>query len=307
MVLGVAALAGGATSAALAGGAGAATGAAAPRATATAACAGRTLLSCSEKDSIYNDGALTGLSYELEASLFELRLPVHLNNPALNRYWRFEVSAAGVLSLDDDLLINQLPDSNFQAIAKPVRLAVPAARASGIVKASVARALNAQMADEQAEVLNVNGMLASLDRATGASYVAGRGDWVSYQRQVAAGFARRAAAAVRRLIGVQRTVAGAFARLGLRFGIGIVDERLTRTKVRRHGLTSVITAGLRRLGVQPSGLTALRQEVAKGTVNETVNLAVLLDYPTTVSEERAFAAALSSFARTAPHGLSEPS
>lgn len=274
---------------------------------ATAACGGRSLLTCSEKVSIYDDGALAAVSFELDSSLFELHLPVHFSNPALARYWRFEVSAVGVLSVDDVVLIDQIPDPNFELVATTPRLAAPTVSPSGVIDRRVAREMNAQMADEQTEVLNVSGMLASLDRATAASFEAGRSDWVAYQTQLAGGFSARAAAAVKRLIGAQRTVARAFTSLGLRFGIGALDERLTRADVRRHGLTRVITAGLRRLGATSAAVTELRDAVEHGNIDQTYNLAVVLDDGPTVSDEQAFEAALTSFARGAPHGLAEPS
>jgi hypothetical protein len=58
----------------------------------TAACAGRVLLQCGEKFSLYVDLVNSSRAFVLEAELFEAP-QVHVYNRALAQFWRFEASA----------------------------------------------------------------------------------------------------------------------------------------------------------------------------------------------------------------------
>jgi hypothetical protein len=274
---------------------------------AAATCPGRTLLSCSQKQAIFGDELIAAREMSLEIPLFELSLPLHLGNSALSTFWRFQASAAGVLTEADNLIINQLPDPDFEQVAKLPKLPRLKVTAHGIVDRRTARAMNSLMADEQTEVLNLNGTLTSLDRATGASFVGSRADWVAYQDQLAGAFARRAARAVTGAVYARRAVAASFQRLRLRFGVGAVDLRLTRAAIRRHGLPGGIVAGMRRLGLPADAVGGVSKAIAHGPDNETVSLTAVLGESSTLTVERTLAAALVGFAAGAPHGLPMPS
>jgi hypothetical protein len=273
----------------------------------TGSCTGRSLLTCSEKDALFNASLLSDGAFALDSVLFELKLPVALSNPAINAFWRSDVSTNGALGIDDGLMINQLSDPDFEQVTTLPALSTPVVHRHGFITRKIARALTSAVDDEQTETLNVQAMLVSLDRATAASQQETRSDWLGYQEQKAAGFARTASAAIRRLIGAQRTVAGDFSRLRLRFGVGAVDLNLTRAKVKRSGLAPAITSGLRRLGATAAAITECAKGIAADKLDGTYSLTTQLDLATSLATERALANALSSFAASAPHGLPRPS
>jgi hypothetical protein len=270
-------------------------------------CTGRTVLTCPEKDAFFNDDLSNAESFALDSTLFELSLPLHLNNPAIAQFWRSNVAVDGTVSLDDALMINQIADPDFEQVATLAKLTPPVIHPHGAINRQTARAMTELIDAEQTEALNLEAMLTSLDRATAASLVESRSDWLGYQEQKAAGFGRTVASAIHRLIPAQRAVAADLTRAGLHFGIGTIDLALTRAKIKRHGLTATIVSGLRRLGVPSAGISDCAHEIVGTTSIESYSLTTLLDEGSALSSERALAAALSNFAAHAPHGVPLPS
>jgi hypothetical protein len=273
----------------------------------TSSCTGRSLLTCSEKDAFFNDELISDEAFTLDSVLFELKLPLALTNPAINQFWRSDVASNGILGLDDELMINQLSDPDFEQVTKLPALRTPVVHSHGFITRKIARAMTTLVDAEQTEAINVQAMLVSLDRATAASQQETRSDWVGYQEQAAGGFARTASRALSRLVGAQRAVSGDFTRLHLRFGVGAVDLSLTRAKIKRSGLAPAILSGLRRLGVTADGITDCAKGVVAGSINGSFSLTTQLDLAASLSAERTLGNALSSYAANAPHGVSPPS
>jgi hypothetical protein len=270
-------------------------------------CTGRALLTCPEKDAFFNDDLITAESFALDSALFELALPLHLTNPAIAQFWRSNDAVAGTISLDDALMINQVSDPDFEQMVTLTALNSPVIHPHGAITLRTARAMTNLVDAGQTEALSLQAMLTSLDRATAASMVDSRSDWLGYQEQEAAGFARTTASAIHRLIPAQRAVAADLTHAGLHFGIGTVDLTLTRAKVKRTGLSAVIVNGLHRLGFTSAAISDCAHEIVGGTFAESYSLTALLDQAPTLSAERALAAALSDFAAHAPHGIPLPS
>ncbi|MHB8693670.1 MAG: hypothetical protein ACYDHH_20730 [Solirubrobacteraceae bacterium] len=274
---------------------------------ASAACSGRSLFSCPEKQAIFGDDVISNRSFVLDSELFELRLPLGLSDPSLRHFWRFEMAAAGARSLWDLYLINQLPDPYFEQQTTPITITPVVVTPTKVVDRRTARAMNSLIAAETAEIINYQGLLVAMDRATGASLVAGRGDWVTYQESLAGGFARRTAGALHRMLSAQRAVAASFTRLKLRFGVGAVDLARMKSEVRRNGLAGTIASALRAVSLNQTGIAFCAKELRTAPANPiTYSLTELLRDGSTTTVERNLASALSTFAAQAPHGVPEP-
>jgi hypothetical protein len=274
---------------------------------ATAACSGRSLLSCGEKQSFFGDDLISSRTFVLDAELFELRLPLGLSDPSLRHFWRFEMAAAGARSLWDIYVINQLSDPYFEQQTLPITIKPVVIKPTKVVDRRTARAMNSLLRAENDQIINYQGMLVALDRATGASLVAGRGDWVKYQNSLAGNFARKAASATRRMLSAQRSVAASFRRLNLKFGVGARDLSEMKSAVRRNGLAPTIAAALRAISLNDTELTACAKELRTAQSNPiTYSLTELLTDSSTIIVERNLAAAFSSFAARAPRGFPEP-
>jgi hypothetical protein len=177
-------------------------------ATQAASCPGRKLLTCAEKQQAFADDTQWDHSFVLDLELFEVAgPPLHLSNPSLAQFWRFETSAAAARSAAEFELQYEIADPNFEAIAAVPRIAAPKLGAHGFIDRRTAARLSWLMAAEQSEVLNLQALVTSINRATEASYLRGRGDWVAWQSAAAAMFASRAAGAIDRVVRNQRAVA----------------------------------------------------------------------------------------------------
>jgi hypothetical protein len=280
-------------------------------AAAQASCGGRTSLSCQAKHQIEEDLANSGALSVGEAELFELRLPLPLGNPDVRRFWSFEQSHALARAFLEDELVNQIPNSvGFQQVIPPVGRIRVTMRRRGVITRRIARAMGAAMTAEQVEFKNLEGMLLSLDSATSASLVENRSDWVAYQEQVAAGFARHAAAVIPALIRDRRRLTRLLLAKRLRFGVGPVDLEKTRRQVSRHGLAPAIKSGLEGLGFDAATTNELEQfgvKAIKGATSPgSYVLSSSISDSSTVSALRALRSGLEHYAATAPHGLPEP-
>jgi hypothetical protein len=272
-----------------------------------AACSGRALLSCAEKNVIFGDDLISNRTFTLDAELFELRLPLGLSDPSLRHFWRFEMAAAGARSLWDIYVINQLSDPYFEQQTTPITITPVVVKPTKVVDRRAARAMNSLLRAETAQIINYQGVLVALDRATGASLVAGRGDWVKYQWSLAGNFARKAASATRRMLSAQRSVAASFRRLKLKFGVGARDLAHMKSIVRHHGLAPTVASALRAISLNDTELAACAKELVGAQPNPiTYSLTQLLTDSSTITVERNLATAFSTFAARAPRRVPEP-
>ena len=116
-----------------------------PAATAHQACVGRGLLQCSEKTAVFTEFAKWMNAFVLDAELFEAP-HVHVYNPTLVQFWRYETSSAAARSVFEGLLFNEtVQDLNFEEIAIPAVLPKPVVRRNGIIDGRTASAMNALM------------------------------------------------------------------------------------------------------------------------------------------------------------------
>jgi hypothetical protein len=275
-------------------------------ATASTTCGGRVLLTCAQKQAFFNAEIVASRSFVLDDVLFALKLPLGLSNRALAGFWRQDAAVGAALSFDEGIAYQQFPDSAFESTYTPPTLSVPKVSASRIVDRRAARALNGLIASEQTAAVDVGATVVSLDRATGASLVAGRQDWVPYQHQLAGRWASRAASALTKMIAGQRSVAKTFARLRLRFGISSVDLSLTKQRAKRSGLPGTLVAAMSRLGMDGQAIAFTRKAVARNPLAGTFVLGPLLASSSTLGPERALVSALRSAAADAPRGVPQP-
>lgn len=273
----------------------------------TAGCAGRVLLQCGEKLSLYADLVNSSRAYVLEAELFEAP-QVHVYNRTLAQFWRFEASAAAARVGYETVIGNEFADTNFEAIARRAVLPNPVLSASGKVDRGMARTLTNLIKAEQNEVLNLAAMAVSLDRATAASYLRGRADWTKWQQSTAAGFARRAAGAAAWAITLQRRVTAALLRKHLPFGVGSVDLKLAQRAVRRNGFVPSLVGAMRRLGLTNDSIASFASQFAKADIGQSsYNVSEALSQSDVISGERKLASTLRLFAARIPPASKPPS
>ncbi|MEA2145571.1 MAG: hypothetical protein QOD66_3834 [Solirubrobacteraceae bacterium] len=244
----------------------------------------------------------------LDLELFETSLPLHLNNPALARFWRFETATAGARSVYEYVFQNTVTDDNFEAIATVPSLPQPGVRAHGIVGRRIAGALSALMRAEQSEVLNLQALDTSLNRATTASLTRGRSDWVKWQMATAARFASRTARAITRVIAGQRSVTRTLGRQGLLFGVGAVDLKLGQRHIRKYGLAPSVHATMQSIGMDALTIAFCVNSFETASFGQlSFSLTRFLGSSGTIAGERGFRAALSGFAARVPAASKPPS
>lgn len=270
------------------------------------ACGGRALLTCDEKLQIFPDQVNWTHGFVLDAELFEAP-QVHVYNSTLIQFWRFETAAAAARSGLESILFTQLVDGDFENIATPITLPQPSVRRSGFVDRRAAAAFTALMQSEQAEILNLEALDASLNRATDASYIHGRQDWVAWQQAAAAQYALRVAAATGRVINAERAVTASLMRLHRPFGVGSQDLKLAHRQVASHGLAPALIAAMNRLGLtteERQGLVRAFQAVTFNTLS--FNVSQFLSESDVIAGQRSFIAALRHFAARIPPASKPP-
>jgi hypothetical protein len=283
-------------------------GAASDPAAHASACAGRKLLTCAERTQTLTDDLSWTYAFVLDLELFETPLPLHLNNPALGQFWRFETSAAAARSIYEYQLQYEITDPNFEQIVAAPSPPAPAVHRSGIVDRRTAGALTALMGAEQSELVNTRALITSLNRASAATYLRGRSDWVAWQEAAAARFAARAAGAIGRVIRAQRAASQALMRKRLPFGIGAEDLKLAHRAVRRHGLAGSVAAVMQRLGLTKAMIAlCVSKFEATSFGQRSFNLTETISDPATIASERGFQAALRHFAARVPVASRPPS
>jgi hypothetical protein len=263
-------------------------------------CPGRPQLTCSQRAALYNDSVNWGLEGFAGVDLFEAPRTLHLNNPALAQFWRFE-AATGITRYMFGLAVgSQGNDLSFETVPQAARLQAPVIRPSGIVGRRLAAALGGLLGVEEQEIANLEAMDIALNRATGAT-IDGRKDWAGYQVYVAARFARRAAGAMNRLVSRQRAVTKALQRAGLHFGVGEADQRAAQRYVRKHGWPPAINQDMLALGMNSVTLSLAKNAfVHVNAGSATFSLSQYMSSASVIGEQKSCARALLQFAAQTP-------
>ncbi len=278
-----------------------------PGALGSAGCSGRRLLTCWEKSKAFADGVNWGNGFVLDVEPFEARLPLHLGNPALAGFWRFETSSAAARAAYEFELQYEIADPNFEQVTTPPALPPPSARRSGIVSRRLAATLTSLMRAEQREIVDLAAMNKALNRATEASYERGRSDWVAWQEAAAAHFASGAAAAIGNVIARQRAATRGFVRTRLFFGVGSEDLKLAHRAMRRHGLARSIRAMMQFFDLTPTMIDFLVKKFDRTSFGQSsFSLSQILSQSQVIAGERGFQAALRHFADRIPPASRPP-
>jgi hypothetical protein len=267
---------------------------------ADASCPGRPQLSCSVRAALYYDAVDWGVGGFESLDMFQAPRALHLNNPALAQFWRFE-AATGITRYQFELGIgSQGNDNAFETSVTAAKLAAPVIKPSGIVGHRAALALSRLLAAEQQEIVNLVAVDVALNRATGAT-IGSRSDWAAYQTFTAARFARRAAAAIEHAITRQRAVTRALLGAGLHFGVGPADQRAEQRYVRKHGFPRAVTQIMLTLG--NNGVTLALAKAAflqSKPPATTIGMSKYLSSQSVIANEKNCARALVSFANSVP-------
>jgi hypothetical protein len=272
------------------------------------ACPGRALLTCSERLLAFSDDLTWDHAFVLDLELFETSLPLHLNNPALRQFWRFETATAGARSIYEYIFQNTVTDDNFETIATIPSLPQPGVQAHGIISRRTAGILSSLMRAEQSEVLNLQALDTSLNRATTASFTRGRSDWVKWQMATAAGFARRTAGSITRVISAQRAVTRVLVRQGLLFGVGSVDLKLAQRQVKRFGLAPSVRGTMQSIGMDALTIAFCINAFQTAYFGQlSFSLARFLSTHEAIVGQRGFRGALNALAARVPPASKPPS
>jgi hypothetical protein len=271
-----------------------------PVASVAASCPGRPQLSCNLRAALYNDSVNWAIGGFEAVALFEARRPLHLNNPALAQFWRFE-AASGVTRYLFELAVgSQGNDLAFETVPQATRPSAPVIKRSGIVSRHLAAALSGLLGAEEQEIVNLVAMDVALNRATGAT-INSRPDWANYQTYVAARFARKVATAMNRLVSLQRAATRALLRVGLHFGVGEADQRAAQRYVRKHGWPRAIKQDMLALGMSSVTISIAKAAFVHGNLGiTTYSLSQYLSSASVIKDEESCARALELFASQTP-------
>jgi hypothetical protein len=259
---------------------------------------GRTQFSCTALRALVADSQYWAALSAADTIPIEIPLPVGLANPALRRFWQYET--AGAASRAEFEFYAALPaqEPNFETAARPLALRPPAIRPHGVINRRTAGLMTRLLRTEATEAANLYALDLALDRSTAAKLTYNRPDWAGWQLYSAAGFARRAAAALRAEIPLQRAVSAALVARRLLLGLGPADLVLDQRKVRAHGLVPVLRRALKVFGItSPGGEVS---NVLKLRPGPTYDLSRLLGDGVTLGAERASANQLAAFAASVP-------
>jgi hypothetical protein len=162
------------------------------------------------------------------------------------------------------------------------------------------------MQAEQNEIINLQALDTSMDRAGTAYYMRGRQDWVKWQQAAAAGFASRAAGAIGNVIRWQRVVTAALMRRNRPFGVGSTDLKLAQRQVRQHGFVRPLVTTMQQLGVG-SAIPVLQREFQNASFQTlSFNVSQVLSDSAVIAAQRAFADALRHYAARIPPASKPP-
>ena len=271
-----------------------------PAAGVAQSCPGRAQLTCGVRTAIYYDAVNWGLGGFGSLDLFQASKTLHLNNPALAQFWRFE-AATGMTRYVFELAIGSPGnDGAYESVVTAAKLPAPVIKPSGIVGRHTASLLSKLLAAEQQEIVNLVGVDVALNRAFGAT-VAGRSDWGIYQTYTAAVLARRAAAAIGRVIGWQRSVSVALLGAGLKFGVGPADQHAEQRYVRTHGFPAAVKQIMVTLGNNAVTLALAKSAFVHAKPGATtLSMSKYLSSASVSGNEKKCARALVSFANGVP-------
>jgi hypothetical protein len=261
---------------------------------------GRSLLDCSEKVGLYYDSVNWAIGGFGSLELFEATRPLHLNNPALAQFWRFE-AASGITRYEFELGIgSQSGDQDFEEVQPAANPTPPVVKSHGIVTRKMARAMSVLMQAEQREIVNLVAMDVALNRATYALQDS-RTDWANYQTYVAAGFARSAAAAISAEIPAQRALTKVLVHNRLMFGVGPADQRAAQKYVRKHGFPHRIQQIMVALGMNDITIGLVKYGFLHTKLGPiTYSMSRYLSSSDVIAKERQCRAALRHFAGRIP-------
>jgi hypothetical protein len=269
---------------------------------------GRFLLQCSEKDAIFGDSIDWSHLAILDFEPFEVKLPLHLSNPSLAQFLRFEACTAAARGELEFEFGSEIVDTNFESVAPIAKLPKPSVGPHGIVTGKLARTLSRLMQAEQQEVLALGALDTAMNRATAARYERGREDWVSWQEAAAARFASTAASAIGRVIPAEKAASKALVKAKLLFGVGSRDLQLAKRNVRAHGLAAKLVAIMTRLGLTPTLLAQVKHSfLTTKAINLSFSLSEELATPHLIAEQQAAATGLRHFAKRIPPAPKPPS
>jgi len=271
-----------------------------PVAGAVASCPGRPQLSCSVRAAVYYDAVNWGVGGFGSLDLFQAPKTLHLNNPALAQFWRFE-AATGITRYVFELGIgSQGNDGAYESVVTAAKPSPPVIKPSGIVGHHMASGLSSLLAAEQQEIVNLVAADVALNRATGAT-IAGRPDWASYQEYTAAVLARRAASAIGRVIPRQRAATRALLGAGLKFGVGPADQRAEQRYVHKHGFPAAVMQIMVTLGNNGVTLAFAKSTFLQAKPSTlTFSMSRYLSSASVIRDEKRCARALVSFANGVP-------
>jgi hypothetical protein len=260
------------------------------------ACAGRAFLSCGEKTGLFADAIRWNHAFVLDTELFEAP-QVHVYNPALQTFWRYETSTAGARNLYESFLIEEfVADTNFENIAVPPVLRVPVIGRSGIIDRRTASTMTRLLQAEARELAFLQPLDTSLDRAQTAFFTRGRTDWVRWQLSAAAGYARKVANAIDSIIPLQRALTKALMKKHRPYGVGSTDLTLAQRRVRRQGFTPRLADVMKRLGLEGTIPILVRTFVGADFRFLSFNVSQVLSQSDVIASERQFQSALRHFA-----------
>jgi hypothetical protein len=274
---------------------------------ARAACGGRSLLTCDEKTKSFPDTVNWAHAFVLDGELFETPLARHIHTAALKQFWLFETATAAARAEYEFELGTEVADTNFENVVSPPALRPPVVHRGRVVDRRLAAQLTALMQAEQVEVVNLYALDVSMNRATEAQYERGREDWLKWQQAIAAGYARRAAGAIVRVIRAERQVSRSLVKRKLLFGVGSADLNVARRTVARHGLTRPLVALLQSFGFD-SSLVSHSAKFFRATDFGTLSfsLSQLFAQPAVFAAENEFRGALNHFAARIPPAARPP-
>jgi hypothetical protein len=272
-----------------------------------AACPGRQLLKCGEKNGVFGDLTRWTNAWILDAELFEAP-QVHVYNPALAQFWRFETSTAAARSFYDALLFAEfVRDPDFEDIATPRPLPKPVVHRSGIIDRRTAAAMSSLMQAEQGEVVSLQALDTSLDRAQTAFFTRGRSDWGRWQLAAAGRYASRVAGAIGSEIHWQHVVTADLLKRNRPYGVGSTDLKLSQRQVRRHGFARGLAAVMQTLGLAGAMPALTHEFLAISFGFQSFNVTQVLSTADVISAERSFATSLRQFAARIPPASKPPS
>jgi hypothetical protein len=271
-----------------------------PVASTAASCTGRTQLSCSEKTALYYDAVNWAVGGFGSLDLFAAPKTLHLNNPALSQFWRYE-AATGMTRYVFELGIGSPGnDGAYESVVTAAKLPAPVIKPSGIVHRHTASVMSLLLAAEQQEIVNLVGADVALNRAFAAT-VAGRQDWANYQTYTAALLLRRAAAAIGQVIPRQHALSKALLGAGLRFGVGPADQHAEQRYVRRHGFPAPLKQIMTTLGNNAVTLAFIKSAFVHAKPSaKTFSMTGYLSSASVMGDEKKCARALVSFANSVP-------